>query len=261
MFSARENTSGSSFSLVVIRRMLDVLGDSGEIKKTNLAGKTGLNYPNCMRYLELLKMLGWVKTADDGSNHISLSEQGTHFRSVISSMKNNSRDNDIIGSFLSSADEPEFQHRGAEEIQQAQYCGRSTCNIMLVDDEPDVLLIYKVFLTKQGYNVETFSDAKSALENITSIGPSYYDLVVTDIRMESMNGLQLYHKIKSVDPNLKVMFVSALDAVKELVSVLPGITSKDVIKKPVSQQEFVRAIRNALSKAPSGKSVSPSIGK
>ena len=120
---------------------------------------------------------------------------------------------------------------------------------MLVDDEPDILLTYKVFLAKQGYNVEAFPDAKSALANIKSVGSLHYDLVITDIRMKSLNGLQLYHKIRTIDPGLKVIFVSALDAVEELVSVLPGVTGRDIIKKPVNEQEFVKTAKDALSRA------------
>lgn len=97
MFSVRESNRGNSFSLVVIKRILDIVGDSGQIKKTNLAGKTGLNYPNCMRYIELLKMLDWVRTTNDGSNQIYLTEQGIHFRSVLSSMKSGHDNNNIFG--------------------------------------------------------------------------------------------------------------------------------------------------------------------
>ncbi|HEX7031499.1 MAG TPA: response regulator [Nitrososphaera sp.] len=246
MLSARDSNSGRNlFSLAVIKRILDVLSDSGEMKKTNLAGKTGLNYPNCIRYLELLKLLGWVRNSGDGANHFQLTEQGIHFRSVLSSIGGNIDDQDAFGSIKLSESGGSKVASLARRTPSA-HDNKSTYNIMLVDDEPDVLLTYKIFLTKQGYNVEMFPDAKSAVESIISIGPSYYDLAIADVRMKSLNGLQLYHRIKSIDPNLKVIFVTALDAVEELVSILPGASSKDVIRKPVNEQEFVKKVKEAL---------------
>jgi|GEM_PF-249181 len=246
MLSARESNNGNLFSLVVIKRILDVLSDSGEMKKTNLAGRTGLNYPNCIRYLELLKLLGWIRNSSDGANHVQLTEQGIHFRAVLALMGGKIDDQNSFGSIkLSESGEPRVV-AGLARRMPFERGEKSTYNIMLVDDEPDVLLTYKVFLTRQGYNVEGFPDAKSAVENITSIGPSYYDLAIIDIRMKSLNGLQLYHRIKSIDPKLRVIIVTALDAVEELVSILPGASIKDVIKKPVDEQEFVKKVEEVL---------------
>lgn len=249
MLSAHENNGGASFSIVVIRRILDALSNSGGIKKTNLAGKTGLNYPNCVRYIELLKILGWVKTSDDGTNYVYLTEHGVYFSSVLTRMGTSKSNGDsIIGSNLRDSIEV------IRNTKQQNGISKSSYNIMLVDDEPDVLLTFKVYLAKQGYNVEAFRDAKSALQNIASIGPAYYDLIITDIRMKSLNGLQLFHGVRSIDPNVKIIFVSALDAVEELVSVLPGVTNKDIIKKPIEEQEFIRIIKEAIIVAKSSGS-------
>ena len=51
--------------------------------------------------------------------------------------------------------------------------------------------------------------------------PYYYDLVITDIRMPGLNGIQLYSKLKVMNPEIKVLFLSALDAVDELLSIFP----------------------------------------
>ena len=75
------------------------------------------------------------------------------------------------------------------------------------------------------------------------INPSYYDLVVMDIRMPSLNGLQLYYRIKAINPDIKVLFVSALDVAKEMVSILPGVKIEDVIQKPVNQEHFLNKVK------------------
>lgn len=250
------SSGGSSFSIVVIRRILDALVDSGGMKKTNLAGKTGLNYPNCVRYIELLEILGWARISDDGTNLIQLTTQGTHFRTVLSS---NRRDNRNQNQSLVESDlfvnqiATNRRVRGGQSVKDSSR-DNSSYHIMLVDDEPDILLTFKIHLTTEGYNVDAFPDAKSALQNFTSLGPSHYDLIITDIRMKNLNGLQLYHGAKSIDPKVKVIFVTALDASAELVSVLPGVTKKDVFRKPIDEQTFIKVVREALNEATAGAS-------
>ena len=56
--------------------------------------------------------------------------------------------------------------------------------------------------------------------------------------MPSLNGLQLYYRIKAINPDIKVLFVSAFDAAEEMVSILPGVKVEDVIQKPVNQEHF-----------------------
>ena len=97
-------------------------------------------------------------------------------------------------------------------------------SIMIVDDEPDVLLTYESFLSNAGFNVSTFEEPYKALAEYTS-NPRLYDLIILDIRMENLNGLQLYQCMKAINPASKLIFASALDAAKELTSILPDIQS------------------------------------
>lgn len=119
-------------------------------------------------------------------------------------------------------------------------------NLMLIDDEPDIPLTYKSFLASEGYSVDAFTDAHEALKHF-ALNSSHYALIIMDIRMPGLNGLQLFHKIKAINKDIKVIFATALDAVDELVSVLPDIKSNHVIKKPVGREEFVNTIRTVLA--------------
>ena len=124
----------------------------------------------------------------------------------------------------------------------------NTHNILLVDDEPDTLFTYKTFLSAiEGYKVDAFTDSQKALQNFAKVNPSYYDLVVLDIRMPGLNGLQLYYRIKAMNPDIKVLFVSALDAAMEMVSILPGMKFEDIIQKPVNQEHFVNKVKAAFT--------------
>jgi CheY-like chemotaxis protein/class 3 adenylate cyclase len=130
-----------------------------------------------------------------------------------------------------------------------QYGGsmKSDRNIMLVDDEPDVLYTYKCFLSSRGYNVVTFTNPREALIHFVQSDPSYYGLVILDIRMPHLNGLQLFHKFREIDHKIKIIFVSALDGAAELVSLLPDLKEENIMQKPVNQTTFLEKVEQILS--------------
>jgi two-component system, OmpR family, response regulator ChvI len=57
---------------------------------------------------------------------------------------------------------------------------------------------------------------------------------------------KLYQILKALSPNLKILFISALDAAQELVSALPSVKSGDIIQKPVEAASFVKKVNEAI---------------
>jgi two-component system, OmpR family, response regulator ChvI len=140
--------------------------------------------------------------------------------------------------------------RVKQQLQQRQQQRYST-NIMVVDDEPDILFTYECFISDEGYNVQAFTDPQEALKHFVKLSgasTSYYQLVVLDVRMPKLNGLQLFNTIKTLSPDTKIMFVSALDMAKELTSIFPDIKYGDIIRKPVEREYFINKINSALNK-------------
>ena len=95
-------------------------------------------------------------------------------------------------------------------------------NIMLIDDEPDLLVAFKSILSMEGYNVEAFSNSQEALKRFLEVKmnnnnnnnnkPStttnyYYDLIITDIRMPDLNGIQLYQILKTLCANVDTLYI------------------------------------------------------
>jgi CheY-like chemotaxis protein len=121
-------------------------------------------------------------------------------------------------------------------------------NIMLVDDEQDILYNFQLTLSTEGYNVNPFSNSKEAIKHLVDINnsSSYYDLAIIDIRMPGLNGIQLYQILKIINKNIKVLFVSALDAADEILSIFPEITSSNIIRKPITQSYFVNKVREII---------------
>jgi CheY-like chemotaxis protein len=77
-----------------------------------------------------------------------------------------------------------------------------------------------------------------ALNYFSQIDPYYYDLIVMDVLMPWMNGIQLYSKIKIMNPNIKVLFLSALDGVEELLSIFPEVKRSQIMNKTINLDEF-----------------------
>jgi two-component system, OmpR family, response regulator ChvI len=135
-----------------------------------------------------------------------------------------------------------------QDSQQKQQ--RYSTNIMIVDDEPDTLFTYELFLSDEGYNVEAFTDPQEALKHFVKLSgafSSYYQLVLLDIRMPRLNGLQLFNMIKTLSPNTKIMFISALDMAEELTSILPDTKYSHIIRKPVERVYLINKINSMLN--------------
>src|SRR5215208_7491530 len=79
--------------------------------------------------------------------------------------------------------------------------------ILLVDDESDITISLSMALVEYGFEVDSYNDPLAALSNFK---PSYYDLVILDIKMPVMNGFELLREIKKVDESVKVCFLTAL---------------------------------------------------
>lgn len=121
-------------------------------------------------------------------------------------------------------------------------------NILVVDDEPDTAFTYKSLLLAEGYNVQVFTDPREALKHFVQLPDpsSYYQLVLLDIRMPRLNGLQLFYRIKAISPNTKILFCSALDIAEELTSILPDITHNHILKKPLKREHFISRVNSVL---------------
>jgi CheY-like chemotaxis protein len=134
-------------------------------------------------------------------------------------------------------------HRWREQEQ------KNSVNIMIVDDEPDTAFTYRSLLSAEGYNVQAFTDPREALKHFVQLPDpsSHYDLVLLDVRMPRLNGLQLFYRIKAISPGTRIMFISALDITEELTSILPDITHNHIMKKPLKREYFVSEINSMLN--------------
>lgn len=108
--------------------------------------------------------------------------------------------------------------------------------IMLVDDEADITAVLKSGLQKKGFEVDAFNDPSAAL---AAFVPGRYDLVISDVRMPKMNGLELAYELKKRDPMQRIVFLTAyMDLFSELKKLFQRMDVLDVIQKPVGISEL-----------------------
>ena len=117
--------------------------------------------------------------------------------------------------------------------------------ILLVDDEPDIILVMKLVLEENGFKVDSFTDASEALENFRT---GIYDLVIVDVKMPVIDGFSLYEKIKKLDGKVIICFLTAAgDAYYEILKKrYPTINESCVIHKPVDNESLIRQIKSVL---------------
>jgi two-component system, OmpR family, response regulator ChvI len=78
--------------------------------------------------------------------------------------------------------------------------------VLLVDDEPDILYLVKTGLERNGFEVDAYTDPLLALQNFKS---DLYFLLVLDIKMPKMDGIELFNRIEKEDNKVKICFFSA----------------------------------------------------
>ena len=90
-------------------------------------------------------------------------------------------------------------------------------NILVVDDEQSMRDFLKILLRKEGNSVDTGDNAKTALDHLKK---NNYDLVISDIRMPGMSGLDLLSRIKEQSPDLPVIMITAFASPDDAVSAM-----------------------------------------
>ncbi|CUS98230.1 sigma-54-dependent transcriptional regulator [Candidatus Chrysopegis kryptomonas] len=122
--------------------------------------------------------------------------------------------------------------------------GAHSIKILVVDDDVKMLELLKKVLTKRGYIVETSPRPKEALEKFSSDG---FDIVVTDINMPEINGLEILKQVKSTAPDTIVIMITAFATVSSAVESMK-LGAYDYIIKPFNMEEFILIIERAAER-------------
>jgi two-component system KDP operon response regulator KdpE len=117
-------------------------------------------------------------------------------------------------------------------------------NILVVDDEPQITRVLKTTLSSQGYCIRTATDGEQALQQMKGWSP---DLVITDLRMPNMDGLQLCRAIRA-ESRIPIIVLSVKGEETIKVESLDA-GADDYITKPFNVNELLARVRAALRRA------------
>ena len=111
--------------------------------------------------------------------------------------------------------------------------------VMLVDDEIDIIGLFTEILTLNGISVRPFTNAEEALREFEQNHP-YYKLVISDVRMSPMSGIEFIKKLREIDANIKVILMTAFEMEG---SQLKEIDTDEFFNKPISMNNLVQIVK------------------
>ncbi|MSK51980.1 two-component system response regulator GlrR [Escherichia coli] len=118
-------------------------------------------------------------------------------------------------------------------------------HLLLVDDDPGLLKLLRLRLTSEGYSVVT---AESGAEGLRVLNREKVDLVISDLRMDEMDGMQLFAEIQKVQPGMPVIILTAHGSIPDAVAATQqGVFS--FLTKPVDKDALYQAIDDALEQS------------
>ncbi|MEE9542427.1 MAG: sigma-54 dependent transcriptional regulator [Thermodesulfobacteriota bacterium] len=116
--------------------------------------------------------------------------------------------------------------------------------ILIVDDEKSMRDFLKIMLAKEGYDVKTFSRGEAAIKHFKE---NAVDLVISDIKMPGMNGVELLKELKAINEDIPVLMITAYASVDTAIDAMKS-GAYDYFTKPFNNEEIKVHITRALEK-------------
>lgn len=116
---------------------------------------------------------------------------------------------------------------------------------MIADDEPNLRRVLSVILLRDGYTVRTAANGLEALQAVEKEQP---DVVITDLKMPKLSGMQLLRKLKDRDETLPVIMITAFGSVGEAVEAVKA-GAFDYLEKPFEQEQIRQVVRKAVNQS------------
>jgi len=118
--------------------------------------------------------------------------------------------------------------------------------VLIVDDEPAIRNILARILSNKGHQAQTVSSGKAALAILHEKG---YDLLVADLKMSGVSGMELYETLKKKSPDMadRTVFITG-DTMTEETNDFLASSGRPYLAKPFTPMEFLEVIENALER-------------
>jgi DNA-binding response OmpR family regulator len=139
--------------------------------------------------------------------------------------------------------EPASSQKKSEKVTSVEQKNLSKV-ILIVDDDPDMTSIFSLGLQDEGFEVYAYNDSLDALSQFR---PNFYDLLLIDINMPKMNGIDLSRQILELDSNVRICFITAGESNIEVLREL--YPTRDIgcfIRKPITIENLIRRVKSEL---------------
>lgn len=119
--------------------------------------------------------------------------------------------------------------------------------LLVVDDDSDIAHVIKRSFAKNRFLVDAFTDSEEALQNFQSYPKDHYCLMLSDIRMPGMSGIQLARRVKQINPNVKVILMTSFEIKEnEFSKVFPSTQVDGFVQKPVHLEGLTNKILDTI---------------
>ena len=118
---------------------------------------------------------------------------------------------------------------------------RRPAHILLIDDDPAVLDMVHSALSHYGMEVHAYPDAVQALELIQNPSAPEFDLVITDINMEGLDGFDVIHRVKALQPRLPVVLMTGQSSVDYAIRAM-RMGASNLFMKPIAIRDLVQSV-------------------
>lgn len=121
--------------------------------------------------------------------------------------------------------------------------------ILIVDDEDTLRESLKRVLQREGYEVDSVDSSEAALRTITD---KHYDLVISDIILPGLSGMELLKKCRARNPLLTVIIITAFATIETAVEAIRA-GAYEYLVKPIQHEDFKAIVQKALNEKIKGK--------
>jgi DNA-binding NtrC family response regulator len=125
--------------------------------------------------------------------------------------------------------------------------GKPVAKLLIVDDDSDIVQVLKLGLQKNRFLVDAFTSPEEALQSFKSNAEEYC-LVLSDVRMPGLSGIQLAKKVKEASPSVKVILMTSFEIRdSEFSKVFPSTQVDGFVQKPIGIKDLTKKILSVIS--------------
>ena len=236
-YGIEDNIGGQRSKFDVMFTILNISLEP--ILKNHIIGKGNFSDAMANHYLSILLYHNLLSSSKDesGRTYYRTTDKGLQFIRYYKDMQ-------LLFS-RASQDQP-TDTKSKEDTYTPPATKSGSKRILIVDDETDIGSAMQIGLEDNGFSVDVFNNPILAL---AAYKPRAYDLLLFDVKMPQMSGFELYRKIREIDDEAEVCFLTAFEMYsEEFKKVFPSMDVKYFIQKPISMTDLVDKIKDLTEK-------------